>query len=99
MGETMKSTAVLTNPVVICTGTAIEAETGTAIWLGWGNIKDDTSSVGDRPFPDGTQIRTSPIEDIVTEDGKQYLVTRNSVYEISGEINYQGPVFIKKAGN
>lgn len=95
----MKSTAVINDLIVVCYGTASEVETGTAVWLGWGKITKDSSTSGNHPFVDGTEIRTSPIEDIVTEDEKQYLVTRNTVYEISGEIKYQGPVFSKKTDN
>lgn len=57
--------------------------------VAWGLIKDDKSTHGNHPFPDGTEIRTSPIKEIVEEDGVKYIITENSTYEVVGEIKNQ----------
>lgn len=57
--------------------------------VAWGLIKDDKSIHGNHPFPDGTEIRTSPIKDIVEEDGVKYIITENSTYEVIGDIKRQ----------
>lgn len=58
--------------------------------IAYGCIKDDKSTHGNHPFPDGTEIRTSHVQEVVTEEGVQYIVTANSVYEVVGDIQYVG---------
>lgn len=58
--------------------------------VAYGLIKDDKSNHGNHPFPDGSEIRTSEVMDVVTEEGVQYIVTANSVYEVIGDIQYVG---------
>ena len=53
--------------------------------------EDDTSE-----FTDGTSIRTSYIKDVTEEDGKIFVTTCNSTYELDGsdlqevKITYDG---------
>lgn len=64
--------------------------------LGWGNILEDKATYGNHPIADGLYIHTSPIEKIEEVDGSTYIVTKNSVYKVIGDINYQGTPFSEK---
>ena len=47
-----------------------------------GHIYDDKKG----RFPDGAQVRTSYVEDIIEEDGKTYVKTLNTTYLIEGSV-------------
>ena len=89
----MDYVAELHKPSVVCYGSKEDAETGTAIWLAWGLIKNDKSTHGNHPFRDGLEIRTSPVEKIADVDGVQYIITRNPTYKVVGDIDYVGAEF------
>lgn len=56
-----------------------------------GFIFDDTKQEGNHPFPQCHYIYTSNLQQVIVEDGKTYLVTRNTTYLLIGcSVSHQG---------
>lgn len=49
-----------------------------------GFIFDDTKFEGNHPFPQCHYIYTSNLQEVVVEDGKTFLITRNTTYQLIG---------------
>lgn len=49
-----------------------------------GFIFDDTKLDGNHPFPQCHYIFTSNLQEVISEDDKHYLVTRNTTYLLIG---------------
>lgn len=47
-----------------------------------GYIFEDTHTHGNHPFPNGSYIFTSTIQDITQVEGVTYIITRNTVYKL-----------------
>lgn len=53
-----------------------------ALGLAFGHIYNDKRG----RFPDGTEVKTSLVKEIVVKEDTTYIVTRNSVYKVVGEL-------------
>lgn len=62
--------------------------TGIPFQVAWGEIYNDTADYGNHPIKNGASIHTSVIDHIAKKDDGEYIVTRNSVYKVVGEIKY-----------
>lgn len=45
-----------------------------------GHVFEDAKDTGNHPFPDCLYIHTSPLQEVVEEDGKVYFITQNTTY-------------------
>lgn len=49
-----------------------------------GFVFDDTKLEGNHPFPQCHYIYTSNLQEVVVEEGKTFLITRNTTYQLIG---------------